>query len=170
MLSNQMPALRKDLIPKVIFIQNDTITMRNKKVKECDVMSHCDETGDIRISQTSYKSDETAESQFNGGVVSLTSEISSLSSEISIDEELHDILPLDYRIEWSIGENTSLINCILQNESIFKNDITSMEVDSFCAKSNHWEIQSIYEDSRNTEEDISTIPEWINGSEDVWKH
>ena len=156
-----MPTSRTDFIPKEIVIQHETITSK-RLVKECYVMSHCDETDDIPNSQISYNG-EIAESQFNGGIVSL-------SSEITTSDNFPDILPLDYRAEWSFADNTNLINCISRNKSIFMNDIASMEVDSFCVKPNYWEMESICGDSLDTEEDISSIPEWINGSEDVWKY
>ena len=49
------------------------------------------------------------------------------------------------------------------------NNNTFMEVDSWCGKQEEWEIESIFGYSFDTEEDISSISEWINSGEDIWK-
>merc|ERR1740124_781264 len=100
-------------------------------------------------SRTFYENNETAKSDFNGGIISL-------SSDISRRDELPDISPLNYRLGWSTDENDNLINCIQQNASVFMSDIASMEVDSFCTRPNEWEMKSVGGDSIGTEEDISS--------------
>ena len=161
MLPNKMSSSIPDFVPREMSIQSGTIT-RKGPVEYCDVMSHYEETASIVHSQTFYENDEIAKSHFNGGNISILSEISLL-------DMLPDISPLDYPLGWSTDENDNLINCIQQNASVFMSDIASMEVDSFCTRPNEWEMKSVGGDSIGTEEDISSTLEWINNSEDFWK-
>ena len=175
MLSNKTQSSRLDSIPKEIIFQHETNTS-NKVDKECDcsdcsscsdysdwsgVMSPCYEASDTLQYQISCKNEQTTELKFNGGIVSL-------SSEFSTHSELPELSPLDYRVQWSFDENTHLIDCLSNEDSISMSDKVSMEVDSFCEKRDNWGMESIHGDSLCGEEDISSIPEWISNTKDIW--
>lgn len=149
-LSNKMPSSIPHCIPKEIAIQSDSTTSTGLSEDSS------------ANSQTVYEHDKRSKSNFNGGTISLSSEANSY-------DDLPEILPLDYRLGWCIDKNDNLRNYTSQSTSVFMNDLVSMEVDSFCVRPNEWEMESICGDSLDTEEDISSIPEWINSNEDFWK-
>ena len=126
---------------------------------------HFQEMTSMTYSQTVSNNDKSVESTFNGGVVSLT-------SENNLYNDLPEILPLDFRVGHATNDHESMEYDqydISQNMSIFVNDKTCMEVDSSCESKNGWIMDSICGDSLDTEEDMDSIPEWINrGPEDFW--
>ena len=79
--------------------------------------------------KASNQNDEIEQTYFNGGIVSL-------SSNTSTSNDLSEIYPLDYRSDQTIEEK-DLTNCVIQNASVFINDIASMEIDSFCDRPNN---------------------------------
>ena len=70
---------------------------------------------------------------------------------------------------WTTNGNDELRHYIIsENASISIDDSACMQLDSLCDKPNEWEIQSVCGDSIETEEDISSIPQWISSDEDFW--
>ena len=143
-----------------IIVQFDSITNTGSSV-DSGAISHCREIIGIPNSQTIFEDDSIDESRFSGRVISL-------SSSGNSSNEAADILPLDYRLGMSIS-NDNLKDCTPQNEYIFINDAVCMEIESLCGRPNEWKIESICDDSIDTEEDMSSISEWINSDEDFWK-
>jgi len=159
--SNIMSASIPNSIPKIIILEGDVMTSVGSS--EDSVMIHCSgEIPGIVNSLTEYEYDTRTESEFCGGIISLSSDGHSL-------EEIHEILPLDYRIGCSIDANENLKDGIARNESICMCDTDYMEVDALYNRPNDWEMESICGDSLDTEEDVSSILEWISsGNEDIW--
>ena len=154
------PYFIPDSIPKEIMIHLDPIPS-TRLTEDCTVMSSSENVVTHVNPKASNQNDEIEQTYFNGGIVSL-------SSNTSTSNDLSEIYPLDYRSDQTIEEK-DLTNCVIQNASVFINDIASMEIDSFCDRPTSWEIESICDDSLDTEEDISSIAEWINGNEELWK-
>ena len=166
-----MSSSTSDFIPKEISIQSNTVTTSRGPVEYCGAtISHRCEQTVRKVMNYTRESDKIAQPHFNCGIISIS------SSEISLYDEFSDILPLDYRLGCSTtndDDNINLIDCIRQNGSILMSDDDdriSMEVDSsFCTRPDEWEMESVCGDSIDTEEDISSTPEWINNDEDFWK-
>eukprot|EP00555_Chaetoceros_dichaeta_P015409 CAMPEP_0198275398 /NCGR_PEP_ID=MMETSP1447-20131203/64402_1 /TAXON_ID=420782 /ORGANISM="Chaetoceros dichaeta, Strain CCMP1751" /LENGTH=160 /DNA_ID=CAMNT_0043970219 /DNA_START=44 /DNA_END=526 /DNA_ORIENTATION=+ len=158
-----MSASIPNSIPNIIILEGDV--MMSAGSSEDSVMIHCSgEIPGIGNSLTAYEYDTGTESEFCGGIISLSSDGHSL-------EEIPEILPLDYRIGWTIDTNTNenLKDCITRNESICMCDIECMDVDALYNRPNDWEMESICGDSLDTEEDVSSILEWISsGNEHIW--
>ena len=168
-IPNRMSSSISDFIPKEISIQSNTVTTSRGPVEYCGatISYRCEQTV-RKVMNYTQENDKIAQPHFNCGIISIS------SSEISLYDEFSDILPLDYRLGCSSTDDDEIINCIRQNASVFMSDddddTASMEVDSsFCTRPNEWEMESMCGDSIDTEEDISSTPEWINNNDDFWK-
>jgi len=146
-------------IPMEISLQFESMTGGSSE--DSGVTSHCKDATVITKSQTVFEDDSIAESSFNGGIISL-------SSSSNSSNELPDMLPLDYRLGSSIADDNMKYS-VPRNILICRNNAKFMEVDSLCGKPNEWEIESVCGDSIDTEEDVSSISEWINSDDDFWK-
>lgn len=160
MSSENLTFTMPNSIPMEIILQFDSTTSTGSSV-DFGAISHCREIIGIPNSQTTFEDNSIDESIFSGRAISLSSDANSFN-------EVPDILPLDYRLGRSIA-NDNLKDCIPQNESVFINDEARMEIDSLCGRPNEWEIDTLCGDSIDTEEDMSSISEWINSDEDFWK-
>ena len=161
--SNQMSSSVQHHIPKEIILQS-YIMSSAKKIDPSRVMCplHTEQAASRPNSQTVCDDDKKVESRFNGGIISL-------SSENDLYNDLPDMMPLDFRVGQSTDDCESLGHDMSQNTSFFISDIALMEVDSLCESQNKWAMESICGDSLDTEEDMDSIPEWINGEhEDFW--
>lgn len=148
--SQQLTTSMPYSIPMEIILQFDPVTSTGSS-DDSDVISHYREATDIPNSQTVFADNNIAESSFNGGVISL-------SSDGDSPHEIPVMLPLDYRLGLSIA-NDNLRHRIPQNEGIFINNAACMDMDSLCGAPNEWEMESICGDSIETEEDVTSISE-----------
>ena len=160
MLNNKILSSIPNAIPSEIILQFDIITSTGSS-EDSEPMYHNRQASDTVNCQTIFEDNSIDGSKYNGEVISL-------SLDCNSSYELPDMLPLDYRLGWSIDAHDNSRSCISQSASNFRNDTACMKMDSFCVGSNEWEIESVYGDSLDTEEDISSIPEWINSVEDFW--
>lgn len=147
-------------IPIEIILQSDCMTSTGSS-EDSGTMSHCREAIDVAKFQTVLEDESIAELSFNGGVISL-------SSDCNSSNDLIDVGPLDYRLGRSLT-NDNLGHNISLSEPIFMNDKACEENYSLCGRPNEWEIESFCGDSIDTDEDMSSISEWINNDEDFWK-
>eukprot|EP00555_Chaetoceros_dichaeta_P008515 CAMPEP_0198260310 /NCGR_PEP_ID=MMETSP1447-20131203/9319_1 /TAXON_ID=420782 /ORGANISM="Chaetoceros dichaeta, Strain CCMP1751" /LENGTH=137 /DNA_ID=CAMNT_0043947941 /DNA_START=167 /DNA_END=583 /DNA_ORIENTATION=- len=133
----------------------------SRSSEDFGVMSHCRDAAVITNSQTVFEDDSIAESSFNGGIISL-------SSSSNSSTELPDMLPLDYRLGLSIADDNMKYS-VPRNVLICMNNAKLMDMDSLCGRPNEWKIESVCGDSIDTEEDMSSISEWINSDNDFWQ-
>jgi len=159
-----IPDSNSGSIPKEITIQSDVMTC-TESVGNSSAVSPCVETFARLDTQTVCdEGNKMTTPRFNSGIVSLSSDSNSY-------DDITDTIPLDFRLGGSIDINDSLRHSISQNLPIFMNSIISMDVDSLCARPNEWEIESICADDLDKEEDMASIPQWINSRhEDIWIH